>query len=192
MQSQNITMNTGIKFIDNVLSGVLTNIVIAVIILLMGFIIGRVVNALLKKFLKNLGIDKILRKRLKIKISLENIITSSITLIIYLISVIMALNQLGITTLLLNIISIAIIALLTFSAVLALKDFIPNLVAGIKIASKNKIKKGDKIQFDKIKAVVNDVTLTETKLKSKSGDIIFIPNSLVLKKIVKVKKRKNS
>ena len=104
----------------------------------------------------------------------------------------MALNQLGITTLLLNIISIAIILLLTFSLILAIKDFIPNMIAGIKINKKEIVKKGDKISFDRIYAIVNEVTLTETKLGSKSGDIIFIPNSFLLKKVIKIHKRKKS
>ena len=104
----------------------------------------------------------------------------------------MALNQLGITTLLLNIISISIILLLTFSIILALKDFVPNMIAGIKINKKEIVKKGDKISFDRIYAVVHEVTLTETKLESKSGDIIFIPNALLLKKVIRVPKRKKS
>lgn len=137
-------------------------------------------------------LDEILKKKAKIKISLENLIRSSITLIIYLITIIMALNQLGITTLLLNIISISIILLLTFSIILALKDFVPNMIAGIKINKKEIVKKGDKISFDRIYAVVHEVTLTETKLESKSGDIIFIPNALLLKKVIRVPKRKKS
>ena len=184
MAPQNTTIHTGVHFIDNLLSGVFTNIVIAVLILLIGFIIGRVVNSLLKKFLKDMKIDEILKKKAKIKISLENMINSSITLIIYLITIIMALNQLGITTLLLNIISISII--------LALKDFVPNMIAGIKINKKEIIKKGDKISFDRIYAIVHEITLTETKLESKSGDIIFIPNALLLKKVIKIPKNKKS
>jgi small-conductance mechanosensitive channel len=190
MSAQNITIHTGIEFIDNLVSGVVTNILIAMIILLMGFIIGRVVNSLLKKFLKDMKIDETLRKKANFKFSLENLISSSIALIIYLITIIMTLNQLGITTLLLNIISIAIIALLTFSAIIALKDFIPNMVAGIKINKNDIVKKGDKISFDRIKAEIHEVTLTETKLSSKSGDVIFIPNSLLLKKVIKIKNKK--
>ena len=101
----------------------------------------------------------------------------------------MALNQMGLTSLILNMLSGSVILLILISIILAIKDFVPNMVAGIFIFQKEIIRKGDVISFDKIKAKVLETTLIETKLESKSKDTIYIPNSVLIKKeITKLKK----
>ena len=190
MAEPNATINVGMNLFEKLFSGVFANILLAISILLIGFIIGKVLGRLIKKVLHDFKLDPALKKSIGLKISLENMISSFISYSIFLISILMALNQVGVTAFILNIIATAIILLITVSIILALKDLVPNFFAGIKIAQKEMVKPGDTISFDKITAKVVDVTVTETKLESKSGDIIFIPNSLLLKKIIKIPKRK--
>ena len=186
MGISNETISEGMNFFDSLFSGPVTNIIIAIVILLVGFILGKIVGRLIKKFLNEFKIDASLKKSIGLKISMENVLSSLVGIGIYLVAIVMALNQFGVTTLILTILAIAVIVLLTFSVLFAIKDTIPNFFAGLKISHKEIVKKGDIISFDKIKAKVIEVTLIETKLESKSGDILFIPNSLLLKKIITI------
>ena len=70
--------------------------------------------------------------------------------------------------------------------ILAVKDFIPNLVAGFYVRQKEKIKPNDTINVNNTEGKVMAVDLTETKIKTKDNDTIFIPNSILVKsKIIK-------
>jgi len=190
MAEPNITMTAGRNLFDKLFSGIFADILIAISILLIGFIIGRILKKLIKKGLHNIKLDQTLKKSMGLKVSLENFISIIVSYSVFLISIILSLNQIGVTAFILNVIAASIILLITISIILALKDLVPNFFAGIKIAQKEIVKPTDIISFDKITAKVIDITLTEIKLESKSGDIIFIPNSSLLKKTFKISKRK--
>jgi small-conductance mechanosensitive channel len=179
---------SGIDSISELFSGVFTSMVVAIIIVLMGFIIGKMVGRLIQKALHEFKFDDALKKSAGINFSVEHLVGSFITYIIYFVTLVIALNQLGLTTIILNIISGALIFLVVISILLALRDFVPNLVASIYIYQRGLIKKGSIISFDKIKAKVVETNIVETRLESSSKDIIHVPNSLLLKKILKVKK----
>ena len=51
------------------------------------------------------------------------------------------------------------------------------------------IKKGDKIKVDNLVGKVKKISLIETEIETKSGDIIYIPNSTLTKKEITIKKR---
>jgi small-conductance mechanosensitive channel len=79
------------------------------------------------------------------------------------------------------------------SIVLGVKDFIPNFLAGIHIMRNNVIKKGDRIRVKGTEGEIIQIELTEIKVKTKSGDIIFIPSSLFVKEeFVKLRGKKKS
>lgn len=189
MVNETSVIEKGITTLDKLFSGIFTKIVIAIIILLIGFIIGKILGRLLQKVLHEFEMDKALKKSAGINISLEHFLGSFLTYFIYFITIIMALNQLGLTTAILNMISGAVILLILISLILAIKDFVPNMMAGIFIYQKGIIKEGDIIALDKIKAKVIETTMMETKLESKNKDIIYIPNSLLIKKEIRKLKR---
>jgi small-conductance mechanosensitive channel len=189
MVNNTSAIGKGINTLDILLSGVFTKIVIAIIVLLIGFIIGKILGRLLQKILHEFETDKALKNVAGINFSIEHLIGSLLTYFIYFIAIIMALNQIGLTSIILNMLSGAVILLILISIILAIKDFVPNMIAGIFIFQKEIIKKGDIISFDKIKTKVLETTLIETKLESKSKDTIYIPNSILIKKeITKLKK----
>jgi|SRR3989344_163489 len=183
-------LKEAVNFIKNIFSGFISHIILAVIILLSGFILGRLAGRLIKRGLHEIELDGIIRKTTSLKYSAEDILSTVIAYFIYFITVIMALNQLGVTTTILYIIAGAIIVLVVLSVFLGIKDFIPNLMAGIFIHEKRNISQGDYIKFKDIEGQVVHINLIETKIKTKKGDIIIIPNANLTKsEIIKLRKK---
>jgi small-conductance mechanosensitive channel len=85
--------------------------------------------------------------------------------------------------------SAAFLILIILSILLAIKDFIPNIISGFLIYKKNLIQQGDKIKIEGLSGKVRKINLVETEVKTSSGDIIHIPNSTLTKKELVVKKK---
>lgn len=166
-------------------------IIVAIVTLLFGLVFGRFFGKLSKKILEELEINKILREQTRIKVPVEEFISSLISYIIYFIAIIIALNQLGLTTTVLWIILITILAIIIIFIILAVKDFIPNIVSGFFIYQKGLIKKGNRIKVKDVEGTVIDISLTETKIRTKSKDIVYIPNSILIKSIITKKNEYN-
>ncbi|NQV09066.1 mechanosensitive ion channel [Candidatus Woesearchaeota archaeon] len=177
-----------LNMVNDLFTDVVTKIVVAVVILLIGFIIGKIVGRLLQRVLHEFELDNIMKMATGLKISLEELISHFITYIIYFLTVVMALNQIGLTTTLLNIISAGIMILIIIFILLGIKDFFPNVIAGIFIHQKGWIKVGDKIKVKNIEGKVVHVNLVDVRLETKKGDLIYIPNSLIIKNEL-IKKR---
>lgn len=178
------------NYVVNLLSGLLTDLIVAVILVLLGFIIGRVLGKLAQKALHELETDRVLKQTAKIKFSMEKIVGGFVKYFIYFIFIVMALNQVGLTTTLLHMISAGIIILIVLAVFLGIKDFVPNLLAGIFIQRKGMIHLGDYIKVKGIKGKVMNIDLVETRIETGSKDIIYIPNSVLTKEeVVKLKKK---
>ncbi len=80
-----------VRFVE----GILNKVVISIIILLIGFIIGRLAGKVVQKFLHELNLNQLLKKATGVNASLEEIAGYSVKYLIYIICVVMALNQLG-------------------------------------------------------------------------------------------------
>ncbi|MBW2992211.1 mechanosensitive ion channel family protein [Candidatus Woesearchaeota archaeon] len=174
---------------DIKLSGVFLNIVIAIIIVLIGFILGRLLGRLIKRALHEAEVDNILKK-IGLKISVENKISVLVEYFIYIISIIMALNQLGVTTTVLQIVLAGVVVLIVLFAFISLKDFVPNIIAGFFIHRRKLLNKGDYIEIHGIKGKVENIGLVETEIIMKSKDKIYVPNSNMIKSKLKIKKSK--
>lgn len=168
---------------------IIVRLIAAVIILLIGFVVARLSSRLTKRILNELETNKILKEQAGVKMQVEEFISSIVKYIIYLIAVIIALNQLGLTTKILYLILVIILVILVGFIILAFKDFIPNVVAGFIIYQRDKIKAGDTIRVKDIEGKVIHVDLVETRIKTKKNDIVYIPNSILNKnEVVKLKK----
>jgi small-conductance mechanosensitive channel len=170
-------------------SPLFSKIVVTVIILIIGIIVGKTIGKVLYRVLHELGLNKLIKDTTKIKISLEKIISNFIASFIYFITVIMALTQLGISTTVLNILIIAIVVIIIIAIVFIVKDFFPNIIAGMFIQHKNFIKGGDFIKVNDKEGEVTKINIIETTIKTKKGDIIYIPNSLLFKKEITILKQ---
>ena len=120
---------------------------------------------------------------------IEKFISNFITYFIYFVTIIMALNHLELNTTVLNIIIVAIIVIVIITMLFIVKDFFPNIIAGIFIQKKSLIKEGDYIKIKDKEGKITRINLIETTIKTKKGDIIYVPNSILAKEeITKVAK----
>ena len=170
------------------LSDFTLNLIAAIVILLVGLVVGRFLGNLTRKILHELELDKLLREQTRFKIPLEQFLGSLVKFIVYFIAIIFALDQLGLQTAILNIILAIIIIVIVIFMILAIKDFIPNLMAGLFLHQKRNIKPGERIEVNNVEGEVVNITLTETKLRTRSGEIVYIPNSVLTKNVVIKKK----
>ena len=109
---------------------IITNIITAIIIVLIGFIVGRILKSIIAKLLSLVELDRIMRKRLHIRFSLEKAIAALIAYFVYVISIIMALNRLAITTKVITTIMILLIVVFILFLVFGLNDLFGNFFAG--------------------------------------------------------------
>lgn len=175
--------------INDIFSKMFIHLVVAAVILLVGFIIGKLLGKLVQRLLHEAEVDNILKKA-GVRISLEVVIGTFTSYFIYFVTVIMALNQIGLTTSILQIISAGVIILIILFTILALKDFIPNMIAGLIIYQKEIVKIGDRIKIHNLEGKVSKISLIETEIITTRKDMIHIPNSNLLKSELAVKKRK--
>lgn len=170
---------------------IINNILIAIIIFFLGLIIGRIAGRLVTRIIKQFEIDSTVKKRTGVKTSFSNAGGNIVSFIIYFVFLIIALNYVGITSLLLNIISIILIIVLAISAFMGVKESVPNMVGARKI--RKTVSVGDKIKIGTVEGHIEAITALETRILTKKGDLIHIPNSLFLKEkyTSRKSKRKN-
>lgn len=171
-------------------SELLIRILGAFLVLILGLIVANVLSNILRKFLRGIEISRVLEDQLHLKIKLENYLSTLLKYIIYLITIILILDQLGIPTKILQIILIVFIIIIIVFAVLAFKDWLPNLLSGFYVIRTQKVKKGETIKVKGIKGKVTKINLLETEIETNNKEVIFIPNSNLTKfELVKEKKQ---
>ncbi len=184
-----------LEYLNSLFTTYLTKFVGALIILLIGIVIGRVLGKLLKRMLHEFEFDTFIRKTTPIKLSLEEFISHLIEYIVYFSSIVYSLSKIGLVSTVFQFISLIIILFVILSIVLGLKDFIPNILAGIRVQQKENFKEGDIISIqDKdsiIEGKIISLNLLELVLETKKGDVIYIPNSLLTKSLIKKSKHSN-
>ncbi|MFP4423978.1 MAG: mechanosensitive ion channel family protein [Candidatus Woesearchaeota archaeon] len=161
--------------------GFLFNLILAAIVLLVGFVIGRMAGKLVQRVLGEIELNHIFKNATGKEFSLEEFVASAVMYLIYFFVIVMALNQLGLTTTILYIISSGIILIVIVSFLLGVRDFIPNMFAGLSLQKKGFLKVGDKIRYKDIEGKIEHLNLVETRLITKDGDVISIPNSVLVK-----------
>ena len=163
------------------------NLAASIAILLLGLVFGRFISKLLQKILHELDVNLLVKKVFNTRFPLEQLTGSFVKYVIYITAVVLALNQLGLVQVILYGLLLLILTILVVFVLIAIKDFVPNLLAGVSILKNEVVKVGDNIIVDGIKGKVVQVTLVETELKSKEGDIIWVPNNFLVKHVVRKK-----
>lgn len=161
---------------------------LAAIILVIGFVAGKVLGRVVRRVLRELEIKKMLESA-GVKYHFDTVLGKTVEYLIYFFAVVLALDRLGWTPVFIYIVSSAVIIILIVAFILGVKDVVPNIIAGIFLYRRGGLKARDWVAADSFEGRIVEVGLVETKLKSKSGDTIYIPNSLLLqsKKVVKQK-----
>ncbi|MCD4666457.1 mechanosensitive ion channel [archaeon] len=154
----------------------------AIVILLFGLVFGRFFSKLIKKGLKSLEIDKALRKE-TLFLS-DKLMINGVKYLVYIIALILALNQIGIRKTAFYLVLIVLILIIVIFVLLSIRDLVPNFSSGLKISRENLVKRDKDYKIGKINGKVVNIGLLETKMKTKQG-FIYIPNKLVLTKLKK-------
>ncbi len=168
-------------YVIKILESVVNKVVVAIIILLIGLILGRLLGNIVQKFLHELSLDKLFKKTTGVSTPIEDIAGYGVRYLIYFVFLIMALNQLGLTSPVLNMVSGAVFVIIIISIFLGIKDFIPNFIAGLSIYRRKFIAEGDIIRVKGMEGKIISINLVETRIKTKKRDIISIPNLLLTK-----------
>jgi len=175
--------------LNKTLFNIFTKFVVALAILFIGFAIGKIIGKLVKKILAELEINALIKKATKKRIKIEEGIAHFTTYFIYFIAIIMSFRYIGLATGILNTLAIGVIVVIVISIFLSIKDFIPNFIGGLILHWKGFIKEGDIIRVKDMQGKIIYLNLLETRIKTKKGDIVCIPNSLIAKsEIIKIKK----
>lgn len=160
------------------LSVITIKLVGAFSIIIIGLVIARIFANLSKKLIEELETEKVLKK-LDISISLKKIVPKTIKMIISIITLFIAIEQLGITMSTLKKIILVIIIVIIVIIIFSFIDIIPNLISGIVIKKRKSLSIGQYINIMNTKGEIIEIKLFETLIKTKEGDIIHIPNSLL-------------
>ena len=177
---------TFVKFFGGV-EQIGTVVLVAVLVLLIGLIIGHILGRLVQRFLAELEVNKILAK-MGVKFAFEETAGAVVKGVVYLAAIIVALSRLGVASFVLNLLLAAIIVSVIIAFLLGIRDFIPNFIAGISLHRSGVLKKGKRVRVQNIEGRVVEVALLETRLKTKKGDTIVVPNVLLKKSVLTIKK----
>ena len=181
-------LDRSLAYLNELASGLVGKLSTSLIILLVGFVLGRLVGRLIGRLLHEIELDNIVQKT-GFKMPVEHTLATLAAYLIYFIAVIMALNELGLTTAALYIIVGGAVVMVIIATALGIKDFIPNMIAGIFIYRRGIIKENQRMIIKNVEGKVKKISIIETELETKNGDIILVPNSLILKSTVIVKKK---
>ena len=145
-------------------------IAVGIGILLIGLALGVLVKKLVFRILKEIELNKIM-SRVGVTYNLEHWISSILSYLVYLVTMIFFLEQLGITS---------IVLILILGAV-GLKDVIPNFVAWVLLQRKGRMIEGHHVNVREIGGRVERIGFLETEIRTENGDLLYVPNSLFLK-----------
>jgi len=90
----------------------------------------------------------------------------------------------GIASVIINIISGFIFILIIIFVALSIKDFLPNLTAGIYILSKKSVSEGKFVRIKDVTGQIEHIDLLETRLRTQDNEIIIVPNSQFVKNAI--------
>jgi hypothetical protein len=160
---------------------------LGILIFLIGFIIGKLAGRAFYKILREAEINAFLKSAAGLKINADHILSSALSYIIYFVSLVLALQQINLVNLVLYIFSVGILLALFISMFLAVRDIVPNFIAGIYLYSRD-IKEGSVVEINEIKGKILHLDLLHIKIECKNKDILYIPNINVVRSRIKVKR----
>lgn len=155
------------------------NLIVSILIIFLGLIFGRFLGNLTKKILSELEADRLIKKHISLELKAENVLGNLVKYASYIIAIIIALNQLGITGIVL-IIVLFLVAIIALGIILFdLRDFSHNFMVGLFSKKRKLLKKDQEISISSVKGKIVEISITEIKVKTKNEDIITIPSSLL-------------
>lgn len=151
--------------ITNYFLGILPLLIIAVIVLVVGVLLSRLVTRVISKAMQRSNVED----------SARSFLVSVIKTALYVLVVIMALSVLNVP--MSSIITVLGAAGLAVS--LALQNCLTNLCGGFIILFSKPFTSGDMVELDGITGIVESIGVLYTKLRTKDGKSVLIPNGNV-------------
>ncbi|MBI2151314.1 mechanosensitive ion channel [Candidatus Woesearchaeota archaeon] len=158
------------------------NLITAIIILIAGFGLGLLINKALLRLLKELQLNQLI-SRIYITINLERWLSTLASYFVYFGSIIIFLKYLKIDLAALYLILGGFILLLLLTFIIWLKDILPNYSGWLLLKEKGNLAVGSFLEIGEMGGVSGTIEKAgwlETKIKTKKGDLLHIPNSLFL------------
>ena len=117
-------------------------------------------------------VTRLLSRMQKINERLQKIIHTSIKALLYVLTVIITAEALGVNTSSLT----ALLSVLTLGITLAAEDILGNVAGGLVILSSHPFALGDFIEAGGTSGTVREIGLNHTKLETANGQMILMPN----------------
>lgn len=155
-------------------TNVFLNIVSAVAIFLIALIIGKFAGLIVANLLYELKIEKIL-ETIGVKFFISKTVGVIVSLAIYVFGFILALNQLGITKVVIIVLAVFFAILFFIAFLLGITDIIRNFFLGITLRKKYLAKRS--ISSSIVKGKIIDVGYTRIKVITNEKDILMVPYS---------------
>lgn len=140
----------------------LSTVLTAALILIICLLVIRVMMKIVKKLLS--------RSRLDLRI--QKYLASTIKVILYILTVIIVVESLGIKVTSL----VALLSVASLGVTLAAEDILANMAGGLVILSARPFAIGDYIEANGTSGTVEEITLNYTKLITPDGHLVMLPN----------------
>ncbi len=147
---------------------------------ILGMVIGKVLGNIARRWLKMVDWGRRFKIRDEEKVEIAYYVSVVLRFICYSGGIVYGLRQLGVSSRFLIGVLIVVVVLVGIFIVLAVKDYIPNMLAGWYIKRTQKLKKGDKITLKNIQGEIVHIGWLETKMQAKD-ELVFIPNAVLNK-----------
>ena len=160
------------------IQSIISDLIVAVLIIFLGLIISRFLGNLTRRILKEVEIDRLIKNYSIIVISIEDFIGNVVKYLAYFFTFIIALNQIGITGIVIIVILVLGILIATGIVLFDLKDFFHNFFVGLFSKKRKNFKLNKEIKIAGVTGNVEDIRIKEIVIKTKKGDLIIVPSSL--------------
>ncbi|MDP2750235.1 MAG: mechanosensitive ion channel [Nanoarchaeota archaeon] len=180
-----------VSTIAKILSPVMQDIVVALVTLLLGLIIARLLGKLVEQLIIFAKLNKVFKKATGVRVAFSEVAGSIVIYLFYFITIVITLNLLKATSIVIYAFSGIILFVVILALLLGIKDFIPNMFAGVYISHKGLLRVGDFVKFKDIEGRITEIGLVGTKIVTDQKDLFYIPNSILAKsEIIKINRKK--
>ncbi len=164
----------------NTAGSLLNQAALVIVILIAGLAIGMLAKKVSLRLLQEIEFNKFLSS-LGIAYNGDCILSSLLSYLIYLVTIIIFLDQLGIKSLAIYVVVAGIIGLVMLTFIVGLKDIIPNFWGWMQIRRSRTVKEKRYVKLPAVSGRIQHIGYLETEIKTKKGDVLYVPNSLFIK-----------
>lgn len=166
----------------------INQLVITILILLLGFIIGKLIGRLIHLLFREIDLDGIVRHSLRLNISISSFLVFIFSYSIYAAAFVIAFERLKLMAYILYVLIGIVIIVFIMSIVGSVKDFFPNVVAGLALRKRG-LEPGKRLALSNISGTITDFSLLSTTVKVGNKESVVLPNSYLLKNRFRVRRK---